>query len=85
MGRVVFTPKAEPAIDWSEVEPRLQDISSISNISLAAFAVLANDPILNNPILLASGDRVVSLSSSHHDISQAAIAASTSSNKLTKR
>ena len=83
MGRVVFTPKAEPAIDWSEIESRLQDISS-SDIPLARSAALANDPILNDPILLASGDRVVSLPP-HHDISQPAIAASASPNKLTTR
>ena len=84
MGRVVFTPKAEPAIDWSVVESRLQDISSSPHISLAPFAARASDSMLNDPILLASGDRVVSLSS-HHDIFQSAMATSTSSNKLTTR
>jgi hypothetical protein len=30
VGRVVFTPKSEPAVDWSEIESRLQDISNSS-------------------------------------------------------
>jgi len=79
LGRVVFTRKAEAAVDWFEIESRLQDISVSSDISIAPSAALANDPTL-----IASGERVVSLSS-HHDISQPAIAAFGSSNKPTTR
>ena len=30
MGRVRFTPRSEPAIDWSEIESRLQEICGTS-------------------------------------------------------
>jgi hypothetical protein len=53
MGRVLFTPKseptkAEPAIDWSEVESRLQEISAPAHLSpdtaIEHSVTLANDP-----------------------------------------
>ena len=61
MGRVLFTAKAEPAkagpaIDWSEIESRLQEISAgakpagdePSDLAPEASATLANDPSLAN-------------------------------------
>jgi hypothetical protein len=51
LGRVTFTKKAEPAVDWHEIECRLQDISASSppshvpsDLPLAPSASLANDP-----------------------------------------
>ena len=57
MGRVIFTPKAEPtkagpakagpAIDWSEIESRLQEISTgpqPSDLPIEPSVTLANDP-----------------------------------------
>jgi hypothetical protein len=51
LGRVVFTRKAEPAVDWSEMESRLQDISAFSppshlssDLPLEPSASLVNDP-----------------------------------------
>ena len=59
MGRVLFTPRSEPAVDWSEIGSRLQEISAPARPSdLAAepllsieaslpvepSATLANDP-----------------------------------------
>jgi hypothetical protein len=64
VGRVLFTPKVEPtkagpakakpAIDWSEVESRLQEISAPAHLSPDAAiehsVTLANDPpALNLP------------------------------------
>jgi hypothetical protein len=59
VGRVLFTPKveptkAEPAIDWSEVESRLQEISAPAHLSpdtaIEHSVTLANDPpALNQP------------------------------------
>ncbi len=62
MGRVVFTPqveptkagpvKAEPGIDWSEVESRLQEISAPARLSpdtaIEHSVTLANDPPASN-------------------------------------
>lgn len=75
MGRVVFTRKAEPAVDWSEIESRLQDIStsSRSHPLIGPPAALTNDSRES-----ASDGSVVSLSS-HQDVIpefQAATAAS---------
>ena len=62
MGRVLLTPRSEPAVDWSEIESRLQEISAPARPSdLAAepllsieaslpvepSATLANDPTLD--------------------------------------
>jgi hypothetical protein len=51
LGRVVFTRKAEPVFDWSEMESRLQNISAFSppshlssDLPLEPSASLANDP-----------------------------------------
>ena len=48
MGRVVFTGKAEPGIDWLEIESRLQDISNSSqsscDVPIEPAVTLANDP-----------------------------------------
>ena len=59
MGSVLFTAKSEPAIDWSEIESRLQEISAGSRPSDAVepLATLANDPLAT-----ALGERAVSLS-----------------------
>lgn len=117
MGRVLFTAKAEPAkaepaINWSEIESRLQEISAPirssdlrvePSLPLEPSASLAHDPALadeppatrsppvSNPgdpveILPSQSDGAVSLSP-HQDILtefQAAIAVSTSSNRLTR-
>jgi len=52
VGRVVFNRKAEPAVDWSEIESRLQDISnpsrSSSDVPIESSVTLANDP----PVLI---------------------------------
>jgi hypothetical protein len=48
LGRVVFTGKAEPGIDWLEIESRLQDISNSSqsscDVPIEPAVTLANDP-----------------------------------------
>ena len=66
MGRVLFTPKSEPAVDWSEIESRLQEISAPSNFShlpSEPSATLANDPPEST-----SGDFVVLLPSHQDDL-----------------
>jgi len=43
----VFTRNAEPAVDWSEIESRLRDISissQSSDLPVEHSATLANDP-----------------------------------------
>lgn len=55
MGRILFTAKAEPAkaepaIDWSEIELRLPKIPAGAALAPEASATPANDPSLaNNP------------------------------------
>ena len=47
MGHVLFSAKSEPAIDWSEIEYRLQEISApagSSDLPVEPSATLANDP-----------------------------------------
>ena len=53
MGRVLFTSKAEPAIDWSEIESRLLEISTPARprylmvekaLPVEPSATLAHDP-----------------------------------------
>jgi hypothetical protein len=61
LGRVVFTPKAEPTVDWSEFESRLQDISTpspqSSDLRVEPSVTLANDPVpLNDEAVTASSD-----------------------------
>ena len=49
MGRVLFTSKSEPAIDWSEIESHLQEISvdaRTDDLPVKPSATLANDPTL---------------------------------------
>jgi hypothetical protein len=47
LGRVLFTAKSEPAIDWSEIEFRFQEISAparSSDLPVEPSATLAHDP-----------------------------------------
>jgi hypothetical protein len=49
LGRVLFNSKSEPAVDWSEIESRLQEISTpagSSDHSVEPSAGLAHDPAL---------------------------------------
>ena len=66
MGRVVFTRKAEPAVDWSEIESRLQDISTGApspDLPIEPSATLANDPSASvDPPEIAPGDPLDMLS-----------------------
>ena len=59
MGRVLFSPKSEPAVDWSEIESRLQEISTgPSDLPVEPSATLAHDLALaNDPPV--TGDRPV--------------------------
>jgi hypothetical protein len=62
VGRVVFTWKAEPAVDWSEIESRLREISTpsfqSSDLPVEPSATLANDPPApNRPRVTATSDR----------------------------
>ncbi len=59
MGRIRFTPRSEPAIDWSEIESRLQEISAGArptdvavepSVALANDLATANDPVLTNDL-----------------------------------
>ena len=57
MGRVLFTPKSEPAIDWSEIELRLQEISTPArshDLPVAPSATLAYDPTVAGDQLVTS-------------------------------
>jgi hypothetical protein len=67
LGRVVFTKKAEPTVDWSEVESRLQDISTPSSQSfdlpIEPSVTLANDPpAASDEAVTASSDPLDMLS-----------------------
>ncbi|WP_426442477.1 hypothetical protein [Bradyrhizobium genosp. P] len=48
MGRVVFSPKAEPALDWSQIEARLLDLANScaqsADLPIELSVTLANDP-----------------------------------------
>jgi hypothetical protein len=48
LGRVVFPRPAEPAVDWSEIESRLRDISNSfdasSDLTIEPAVIMANDP-----------------------------------------
>ena len=76
MGRVLLTPRSEPAVDWSEIESRLQEISAPARPSdLAAeplhsieaslpvepSATLANDPTLDIDLPLMTNDLPVTV------------------------
>lgn len=61
MGRVVFTKEGEAALDWSEIESRLQDISAVSPPSHLSSdtqpdpaASLTGDPLAANDLSLAT-------------------------------
>jgi hypothetical protein len=60
MGRVIFSPKAEPAVDWCEIESRLRDISTggrSPDLPIEPSATLANDPPASvDPPEIAPGD-----------------------------
>ena len=65
MGRVLFTAKAEPAkaepaIDWSEIESRLQAISA--PIRPSDIPAQPSMPITDDPLAATPSDDVVSLS-----------------------
>jgi hypothetical protein len=66
VGRVLFTPKSEPAVDWSEIESRLQDISTGApspDLPIEPSATLANDPSASvDPPEIAPGDPLDMLS-----------------------
>ena len=59
MGRIRFTPRSEPVIDWSEIESRLQEISAGArptdlpvdpSVTLANGLATANDrTLINDP------------------------------------
>jgi hypothetical protein len=58
LGRVVFTKEGEAALDWSEIESRLQDISAVSPPSHLSSdtqpdpaANLTSDPLAANDFL----------------------------------
>jgi hypothetical protein len=47
LGRVLFNSKSEPAVDWSEIESRLQEISTparLPDLPVEPSTTLANDP-----------------------------------------
>ena len=61
MGRVLFTAKSEPAIDWSEIESRLQEISApagSSELPVEPSARLAHDPSVADASAVTS-DRLI--------------------------
>ncbi|MGY4496075.1 hypothetical protein ACVWYH_000002 [Bradyrhizobium sp. GM24.11] len=66
MGRVLFTPKSEAAVDWSVIEVRFQDISALArsldhaaDLEIEPSATLVNDPDLAHD-LSQTNDRPVS-------------------------
>ena len=66
LGRVRFTPRSEPAIDWSETESGLREISApfnFSHLPSEPSATLANDPPGS-----ASGDFILLLPSHQDDL-----------------
>lgn len=58
MGRVLFVSKSEPAVDWSEIELRLQEISTgTPSPPIEPSATLANDPSASvDPAEIAPAD-----------------------------
>jgi hypothetical protein len=66
LGRVLFTPRSEPAIDWSEIESRLQEISTGApslDLPIEPSATIANDPSASvDPPEIAPGDPLDMLS-----------------------
>ena len=68
MGRVLITPKSVPAIDWSEIESHLQEISTGArptdlpvdpSVALANDLATANDPTLANDLPVTSDPPVI--------------------------
>jgi hypothetical protein len=55
LGRILFAAKSEPAIDWSEIESRLQEISTpvrLSDLPVEPSATLAHDPaVADDPLV----------------------------------
>ena len=73
MGRVVFTKKAEPTVDWSEIESRLQNSSTpssqSSDLPVDPSVTLANDPpAATDEAVTVSSDRLDMWSSDGHPI-----------------
>jgi hypothetical protein len=69
LGRIRFPPRSEPAIDWSEIESRLQEISAGTrptdlavdpSVTLANDLATANDPPLTNDLSVTSDPPVIS-------------------------
>ncbi|MCK1711245.1 MULTISPECIES: hypothetical protein [unclassified Bradyrhizobium] len=66
MGRVLFTPKPEPAVDWSVIEIRFREISAVArsldlaaDVEIESSATLANNPDVAHD-LPQTNDRPVS-------------------------
>ena len=78
MGRIRFTPRSEPAIDWSEIDSRLQEISAGArptdlpvdpSVALANDLATANDPTLTNDPPVTSDPPVINRRSARGEAS----------------
>ena len=76
MGRVLFAAKAEPVIDWSEIESRFQEISA--PVRPSDFPAQPSMPITHDPLATAPSDDAVSLSPNRDNFSEFQAAAEAS-------